>query len=108
MAVANENSRSPAIWPCPTTLIVRDNWERKVIRDETDDTCGNVGRWAVRRHRRWAYARDCEPSRQRARTGWTRQCASHCRPTFTAQTRTQRRLGNRRYERVRTFVLYGC
>jgi hypothetical protein len=56
-------------WRCPTTLPARDNWERKVIRDETDDTCGDMGRGAVRSHRRWAYARDCEPARQRARTG---------------------------------------
>jgi hypothetical protein len=29
-------------------------------------------------------------------------------PTFAAQTCTKRRMGNRRYERVRAFVLYGC
>jgi hypothetical protein len=28
--------------------------------------------------------------------------------TFAAQARTKRRMGNRRYERVRAFVLYGC
>src|ERR1035438_2166094 len=48
----HDGSLQENAWPCSTTLIARDNWERKVIRDETDDTCGDVGRWAVRSHRR--------------------------------------------------------
>jgi hypothetical protein len=56
--------------------------EGKVIRDKTNNTCGNVGRRAIRSHRRWAQARDCGPVRHRACTGWTRRCARHRRRQF--------------------------
>ena len=76
---------------------------RKVIRDESDDTCGDVGRWvfAVTGDGRTQELAN-EPIRGLAADG-RGGCA------IIGDIRcADGRMGNRRYERVRTFVLYGC
>jgi hypothetical protein len=44
--VAGERGRGLRIRFAMLTLRKNYCWERKVIRGETDDTCGDLGRWA--------------------------------------------------------------
>jgi hypothetical protein len=46
------SQRSPPIAPAKSVLHAMLPKLNNLIRDEFDDTCGNVGRWTVRGHRR--------------------------------------------------------